>query len=176
MLQLNPYLVSQRKTSPSRLRRRKRREMCKKTVEKLDKSTNTEEINVETVIENANTPILNYPNLSRVLTNSLCEHEELQHRNPGATMQIESQDLYLESSLDEGSDLFKHKDTRPMIYSEVHESQISLSSADSRKYNHRDKELYDYLEEQKRQKDLEIQKLTGKLTLGFKPMKTKKPF
>ena len=65
-----------------------------------------------------------------------------------------------------------------MIDDELHESQsrYNLTSADSRNYNQCDKEMYNYLEEQKRQKDLEIQKLTKKLNLGFKPMETKKPF
>ena len=67
MPQLNPYLLHRRKPSPSRLRRRKRREMCKKTRETLDKSTNTEEINDENVLEK--TPVLNYPDLSQVPPN-----------------------------------------------------------------------------------------------------------
>ena len=155
---LNPYMLHRGRPSPSRLRRRKRREMCKKTRETLDKSTNTEEINDENVLEK--TPVLNYPDLSQVPPNYLCEYEKLQHRNPGENVQTELQD------------------TLPMIDGELNESQsrYNLVSAYSRKYKQCDKEMYDYLEEQKRQKDLEIQKLTKKMTLGFTPMKTKKPF
>ena len=173
MPQLHPYLLHQCKSSPSRLRRRKRREMRKKTIEALDKSTNTEEIDDENVVEK--TPVLNYTNLSQVPLNYLWEYEELQHRNPGATEQTESQDQDLESSLNKTSVVFKYK---PTIDDELNGSQsrYNLASAESRKYKQCDKEMYDYLEEQKRQKDLEIQKLTNKMTLGFTPMKPKKPF
>ena len=152
MMLLNPYMLHRGRPSPSRLRRRKRREMCKKTRETLDKSTNTEEINDENVLEK--TPVLNYPDLSQVPPN------HLQHRNPGANVQTELQD------------------TLPMIDGELNGSQsrCNLASAYSRKYKQCDQEMYDYLEEQKIQKDLEIQKLTKKITLGFTPMKTKKPF
>ena len=63
--------------------------MCKKTPETLDKSTNTEEIEVETVIENAPifAPFLTNPNLSQVPQSSLCEHVELQHSNPRSNME-----------------------------------------------------------------------------------------
>ena len=180
--------------NPSRQRRRKRRAAARGTTQvaadTADKAVETESNYLEEAV-NTNATISNQenPNPECPKENLACAHAHTQtdiccpnYDLPPSSHNLPSHNLQQQPPEVHPGYQVQLEHPRSPIYAPVQQSQqrrrgrgVRGDSCEQMSVNKKwsDEE---YLESQRRMKDLQLQPLSGKINLGFKPVNIKKPF